>query len=75
MSEQHHDHHHLKAASPEEAKALLAYMVDHNRHHAEELNDLSESLPEDVRQMVLEAAAMLSSGTNKLQRALDKLEG
>ena len=34
-----HDHH-----SPEEALALLTYMLGHNRHHAEELHELAHDV-------------------------------
>ena len=68
------DHHHHGTASPEEAKALLAYMTDHNQHHVEELLELAEALPEEVRTMVTEAAETLREGTAKLQAALERLE-
>ena len=43
MSEYGHSHEHSHehtASSPEEVLALLKYMLEHNRHHAEELHDL-----------------------------------
>ena len=73
MSEHHHHHHH-EAPSPEEAKALLAYMTDHNRHHVEELLELSSALPEEIQIMVNEAADTLGKGTDQLQEALKKLK-
>ena len=55
MHEHEHDHDHAhhchphshehtgdKPMSPEEVLALLNYMLDHNRHHADELHDLVE---------------------------------
>lgn len=41
-----HDHPHgqAQAMSPEETLALLTYMLDHNRHHADELHDICHSL-------------------------------
>ncbi len=74
MSEHHHHHHHHEAPSPEEAKALLAYMTDHNRHHVEELLELSSALPEEIQIMVKEAADTLGKGTDLLQEALKKLK-
>jgi phytoene/squalene synthetase len=76
MSEHHHnhDHHHHENPSPEEAKALLSYMTDHNRHHVEELLELSAALPEEIRAMVQEAAETLGKGTDQLQKALEQLE-
>lgn len=43
----HHAHGHegtLPAMSPEETMALLTYMLDHNKHHAEELHDIVHAL-------------------------------
>ena len=51
MSEYGHSHEHSHehtASSPEEVLALLKYMLEHNRHHAEELHDLAHQVPEDV---------------------------
>ena len=41
-----HSHPHGEAAamSPEETLALLGYMLDHNRHHADELHDICHAL-------------------------------
>ena len=72
MSEHHHHAH--GTPTPEEAKALLAYMTDHNKHHVEELLELSQALPETVRAMVHEAAKALRQGTDQLQKALEQLE-
>ena len=74
MSEHHHHHHHHETPSPEEAKALLAYMTDHNRHHVEEPLELSSALPEEIQIMVKEAADTLGKGTDQLQEALKKLK-
>ena len=43
--EHNHDHCH-EHHSPEEALALLAYMLVHNRQHAEELHELAHSVDE-----------------------------
>ena len=40
----HHDHGAAQAMSPEETMALLTYMLDHNRHHADELHDIVHAL-------------------------------
>ena len=39
-----HPHGETNAMSPEETLALLNYMLDHNRHHADELHDVCHSL-------------------------------
>ena len=39
-----HDHHHAhEHVSGAEALAILTYMLDHNRHHADELHDIAHS--------------------------------
>ena len=40
--EHHHDHGDIPPA--ERTRALLAYMIDHNEHHAEELAELVDTL-------------------------------
>ena len=42
-----HDHH-----SPEEALALLTYMLGHNRHHAEELHELAHDVDGEAQQLL-----------------------
>ena len=53
-----HDHSHphshsLGGSVSDEIKALLKYMIDHNDHHAEELADLLDALPEAARKLKL----------------------
>ena len=50
MHEHEHEHTHPHTHGPipafesmEQAEALMSYMLDHNRHHAEELHDLAHS--------------------------------
>ena len=69
MHEHEHDHDHAhhchphshehtgdKPMSPEEVLALLNYMLDHNRHHADELHDICHALEDEGK---AEAAAAL----------------
>ena len=73
MSEHIHDHHHdheHKAHSPEETLALLGYMIDHNRHHAEELHDLAHSATPDAAALIHEAVDAFLAGNEKLEKAL-----
>lgn len=65
-----HDHH-----SPEEALALLAYMVQHNRHHAEELHELAHSMDDDAAQLIHDAILDFDLGNEKLDEALKLLKG
>ena len=65
-----HDHH-----SPEEALALLAYMVQHNRHHAEELHELAHSMDDEAAQLIHDAILDCDLGNEKLDEALKLLKG
>ena len=67
-----HDHQHH---SPEEALALLSYMVQHNRHHAEELHELAHSLEDEPAQLLHDAILDFNLGNEKLDEALKLLKG
>ena len=71
-----HEHGHTHGQhSPEEALALLAYMVQHNRHHAEELHELAHSVEGEAAQLLHEAVVDLTVGNEKLAEALRILKG
>ena len=71
-----HDHEHSHAQhSPEEALALLAYMVQHNRHHAEELHELAHSMDDEPAQLIHDAILDFNLGNEKLDEALKLLKG
>lgn len=70
------DHAHTHVTDPAESKALLTYMVDHNRHHAEELHTLAhgcEAANAEAATLLHEAVAMLNAGNEKLAEALKLL--
>ena len=69
-----HDHEHVHH-SPEEALALLAYMVQHNRHHAEELHERAHSLDDAAAQLIHDAILDFNLGNEKLDEALKLLKG
>ncbi len=76
MSEYGHSHersHEHTASSPEEVLALLKYMLEHNRHHAEELHDLAHQVPEDVEKILHESLLQYEAGNEKLAEAVGKL--
>ena len=76
MHEHTHDHdHEHKAHSPEETLALLGYMIDHNRHHAEELHELAHSAGEESAELIHEAVELFNAGNEKLSKALSLLKG
>ncbi len=64
-----HEHEHVhkgEQGSLEEVTALLSYMADHNRHHAEELADMGDR----IRSMGMEEAAdMIAEGVKGFVRA------
>lgn len=55
--------------------ALLAYMVTHNQHHAEELHELAHSVEGEAAQLLHEAVVDLTVGNEKLAEALRILKG
>ena len=78
MQEHTHDHEHShnhKTHSPEETLALLSYMIDHNRHHAEELHELAHSANAEAAALIHDAVELFDSGNEKLEKALKILKG
>ena len=75
----HHEHHHHAAETApteeERSVALLAYMVDHNRSHAEELEQLAGAMNPDVAAMVRDAISQFNAANDKLAEALSVLRG
>ena len=74
-----HAHEHTEGfASMDQAEALMTYMLDHNRHHAEELHELCHKLEASGKS---EAAALLHDAVDRfgegnalLESALEKLK-
>lgn len=69
-----HEHSHSHN-SPQESLALLGYMVEHNKHHAEELREIANGLPSDVSALISEALCDLEKGNTKLEQAYKKARG
>ncbi len=65
-----HSHSHAAASSPEEALALLKYMLDHNRHHAEELHDLAHCFDDVTADLIHDAVDKLGESNDLLEQAL-----
>ncbi len=74
MHSHDHDHEHEHCAvcggTSAETVALLSYMLDHNRHHADELHDLAHELDGEARELVHAAVIDIESSNDKLARAL-----
>lgn len=74
-----HDHAHThahthgggKPMTPEEVLALMSYMLDHNRHHADELHEICHALENEGK---AEAAAVLAGALHDFDHGNDKLE-
>ena len=65
-----HSHSHAAASSPEEALALLKYMLDHNRHHAEEHHDLAHCFDDVTADLIHDAVDKLGESNDLLEQAL-----
>ena len=74
MSEHHHHYHDHAVTTKEEALALLKYNAHHNGHHIDELQELAEQFPEDIRALIFEAAALMRQGNAILEEACKKAE-
>ena len=73
-----HEHHHHNE-SPSKTLALMTYMLDHNKQHAEELHDISHNLSgegqEEAAKLLHEAVHDFESGNQKLEQALKLVKG
>lgn len=74
-----HEHAHAPIAgdvAPEErTRALLAYMIDHNEHHASELSTLADSLDGAARKRLLEAIGGFEAANAQLREVLELIKG
>ena len=76
---QPHEHGDIPAFdSLEQAEALMSYMLDHNRHHADELHEVGHKLAhsgkEDAAKLIHEAVDAFNSGNELLAKALEALK-
>ena len=69
-----HPHSHMIPASSEEALALLKYMLDHNKHHADELHDLAHSFDEVEGDLLHDAVEKLGESNSLIEQALSLIE-
>ena len=70
-----HSHPDRKPMSREEMLALLTYMLDHNRHHTDELHDVYHALEDagcfDAADELSNALRYYGAGNDALENALD----
>ena len=73
MYDHGHEHHHCRGDVPtaERTRALLAYMIDHNEHHATELAELVDSLDGAARKRLLEAIGSFEAANVQLRETLE----
>ena len=69
-----HSHSHAAVSSPEEALALLRYILSHNRHHAEELHDLAHCFDEVSGDLIHQAVDKLGESNDLIEEALSLIE-
>ena len=70
----HHDPSHAEVTSKEETLALLAYMVSHNKHHAEELANLSAGVEGEAAAELQKAITLFNEGNVALEAALKLMQ-
>ena len=71
----HHDHDHgQQFSSDEQRNALLSYMVDHERSHAEELHEMAHGIEGNAAELIHEAVVLFEQGADKLEQALRSLK-
>ena len=71
QGEHGHEHSHGdKALTPEQTLALMSYMLEHNRSHAEELHDVAHALSQQGKD---EAAALVHSAVHQREHGNEDL--
>lgn len=69
-----HDHSHSHGEGGGKTTAVLRYMLDHNIHHASELNDLAQQFTGEVRHQLLHAVDSFDQANGYLSAALELLK-
>ena len=68
------DHVHSHDLPGDKTAALLQYMLDHNIHHAAELNDIAQQLSGEARHQLLHAVESFDQANGYLSAALELLK-
>ena len=79
MSGHKHDHNHvhehpLEMGDSQKTLIVLKYMLDHNRHHSEELHEIADSIEGDAAKLLYDAVDAFEQGNDKLAAAIQVLE-
>ena len=74
--EHEHEHSHSQAAATpaEQTVALLSYMLDHNIHHAAELEDLAREVGGEAGHRLEHAVETFRQANDQLEQALQLLK-
>ena len=69
---EHHEHPH--SHDPQETLALLRYLLDHNRHHSQELLDMAEGKTTKSAELIRQSVEQLQRGNDLLAQAVAQME-
>lgn len=69
-----HEHPHEHPHDGAQALAVLQYMLDHNIHHAAELNDIAAQFDGEARHQLLHAVESFDQANGYLSAALELLK-
>ena len=69
--EHSHEHGHDHHKPGEKTAAILQYMLDHNIHHAAELNDIAQQLSGEAKHQLLHAVESFDQANGYLSAALE----
>ena len=69
-----HSHEDTSTMDAAKRKAMLAYLLEHNRHHAQEIHDLAHGCEEEAAALLHEASALIDQGNDKIEAAIAKLK-
>ena len=79
VSGHHHEHGDMPELKPEQTLALMSYMLEHNRSHAEELHGVAHALEHqgkpEAAQLVSEAVHWFGHCNDRLEEALRLVKG
>ncbi len=73
-----HSHEHVSDSVQLDAakrKAMLTYLLEHNRHHAQEIHDLAHGCDEEAAALLHEASVLIDQGNDKIEAALALMKG
>lgn len=73
--EHHHGHTHAHSHSADEAAALLKYLLDHNQHHLEELENLTTHADGDAKSILCDAVSSYREANESLAQYIQAIGG